>query len=135
MIGYTDSEDHAARTAVTRAIITDFARLFYVERDVRTAFETFVAPCYIQHNPGIPDGRDAAIAALVPMLSDPDFHADLKRVLADGDYGVIHLHGYRGNQRGGAVMDLYRLADRKIVEHWDVIQPIPETALNDHPLL
>jgi predicted SnoaL-like aldol condensation-catalyzing enzyme len=135
MIGYSDSEGHAARTAVTRAVITDFARLFYVERDVRTAFETFVAPGYIQHNPGIPDGRDAAIAALVPMFSDPDFHADLKRVLADGDYGVIHLHGYRGNQRGGAVMDLYRLADTKIVEHWDVIQPIPETVHNDHPLL
>jgi hypothetical protein len=49
------------------------------------------------------DGRDAAIAAPVPMFSDPDFHADLKRVLADGDYGVI--------------------------------QPIPETAHNDHPLL
>ena len=135
MIGYTDSEDHAARTAVTRAIITDFARLLYVERNVRRAFETFVAPGYIQHNPGIPDGRDAAIAALIPMFSDLDFHVDLKRILADGDYGVIHLHGFRGGQRGGAVMDLYRLAGRKIVEHWDVIQPIPETAHNDHPLL
>jgi predicted SnoaL-like aldol condensation-catalyzing enzyme len=135
MISYADSEDHAARTAVTRAVITDFARLFYVERHVRTAFETFVAPGYIQHNPGIPDGRDAAIAALAPMFSDPEFHADLKRVLADGDYGVIHLHGYHGDQRGGAVMDLYRVADGKIVEHWDVIQPIPETAHNDHPLL
>jgi len=44
MITYTDSEDHAARTAATRAVITGFARLFYLERDVRTAFETFVAP-------------------------------------------------------------------------------------------
>jgi predicted SnoaL-like aldol condensation-catalyzing enzyme len=91
MISYADSEDHAARTAVTRAVITDFARLFYVERHVRTAFETFVAPGYIQH--------------------------------------------YHGDQRGGAVMDLYRVAGGKIVEHWDVIQPIPETAHNDHPLL
>lgn len=135
MISYTDSEDHAARTAATRALITEFARLFYLERDVRTAFETFVAPGYIQHNPGIADGRDAAIAALVPMFSDPDFHADLKRVLADGDYGVIQLHGYRTDQRGGAVMDLYRVAGGKIVEHWDVIQPIPDAAQNDHPLL
>ena len=135
MISYADSEGHSARTAATRAIITEFARLFYLERDVRAAFETFVAPDYIQHNPGITDGRDAAVAALVPMFADPDFHADLKRVLADGDYGVIHLHGYRGDQRGGAVMDLYRVDDGKIAEHWDVIQPIPETARNDHPLL
>ena len=135
MISYADSEGHSARTAATRAIITEFARLFYLERDVRMAFEMFVAPDYIQHNPGITDGRDAAVAALVPMFADPDFHADLKRVLADGDYGVIHLHGYRGDQRGGAVMDLYRVDDGKIAEHWDVIQPIPETARNDHPLL
>ena len=135
MISYTDSQDHAARTAATRAVITDFACLFYLERDVRRAFETFVAPGYIQHNPGISDGRDAAIAALTPMFSDPDFHADLKRVLADGDYGVIHLHGYRDDERGGAVMDLYRVDGGRIVEHWDVIQPIPETAQNDHPLL
>jgi predicted SnoaL-like aldol condensation-catalyzing enzyme len=135
VISYADSKDHAGRTAATRAVITDFARLFYLERNVRAAFETFVAPDYIQHNPGIPDGRDAAIAALTPMFGDPDFHADLKRVLADGDYGVIHLHGYRDGQRGGAVMDLYRVDGGKIVEHWDVIQPIPETARNDHPLL
>ena len=135
MISYTDSEDHAARTAATRVVITDFARLFYLERDVRRAFETFVAPGYIQHNPGIPDGRDAAIAALTPMFSDPGFHADLKRVLADGDYGVIHLHGYRDGQHGGAVMDLYRVDGGRIVEHWDVIQPIPKTASNGHPLL
>ena len=134
MISYTDSEEHAARTAATRALITEFARLFYLERDVRAAFETFVAPGYIQHNPGIPDGREAAIAALSPMFSDPDFRADLKRVLADGDYGVIHLHGYRRDRRGGAVMDLYRVADGKIAEHWDVIQPIPAAARNDHPL-
>ena len=47
-----------------RAIITEFARLFYVERDVKTAFETYVVPDYIQHNPGLTDGRDAAIAAV-----------------------------------------------------------------------
>lgn len=135
MISYSDSEEHAARTAATRAIVTGFVSLFYLERDVRGAFERFVAPGYIQHNPAIPDGRDAAITALTPMFADPDFHADLKRVLADGDYGVIHLHGYRRDQRGGAVMDLYRVADGQIVEHWDVIQAIPETARNDHPLL
>lgn len=135
MISYADSQEHAARTAATRAVITEFARLFYVERDVRQAFEAFVALGYIQHNPGIADGRDAAIAALTPMFSDPRFHADLKLLLADGDYGLIQLHGYRDGERGGAVMDLYRVAGGKIAEHWDVIQPIPETARNDHPLL
>jgi len=134
MISYTDSEEHSARTAATRAIITDFARLFYLEKDVQAAFETYVAPGYIQHNPGLPDGRVAAVAALTPMFTNPGFHADLKRILADGDYGLIHLHGYRDDERGGAVMDLYRVADGQIVEHWDVIQPVPATAHSDHPL-
>ena len=69
MISYNDSEAHSARTAATRARITDFARLFYLERDVRTALETYVAPGYIQHNPGLPDGRDAAIAAVPSWTS------------------------------------------------------------------
>jgi len=134
MISYADSEEHSARTAATRAVITDFARLFYLERDVRAAFETYVAPGYIQHNPGLPDGRDAAVAALTPMFTSPGFHADLKRILADGDYGLIHLHGYRDGERGCAVMDMYRVADGQIVEHLDVIQPVPATAHNNHPL-
>ena len=44
-----------------REIVNEFARIFYTERDPRTAFARFVAPGYIQHNPGLPDGRDAAV--------------------------------------------------------------------------
>ena len=57
-----------SQTARNRAIITDFARLFYEKRDVRGAFERYVAPDYIQHNANILDGREAAIAALEPMF-------------------------------------------------------------------
>jgi predicted SnoaL-like aldol condensation-catalyzing enzyme len=122
-------------TARNRALITDFARLFYTEKDVRAAFEKYVAPDYIQHNPNIVDGRDAAVEALTPLFSRPDARFDIKRILVDGDYAVIHLHG-RGNatDRGGAVADLYRLQDGKIVEHWDVIQPIPEKPVNPHAM-
>ncbi len=134
MISYTDSEAHAATTAATRTVLKRFVQVFYVEREVRRAFETFVAPDYIQHNPGIADGREAAVAALEPMFANPESNFDLKRMLVDGEYGVIQLHGYRTGQRGGAVMDMYRVADGKIVEHWDVIQEVPDTARNDHPL-
>lgn len=61
----------ASPTEANRAIVEDFARLFYTERDVRQAFEKHVAPDYIQHNPGIADGREAAIRALTPMFSGP----------------------------------------------------------------
>lgn len=124
-----------ARPADNRRIVADFARIFYVEKDVKRAFETYVAADYIQHNPGIADGREAAVKALAPMFARPDARFDVKRILVDGDYAAIHLHG-RGDAStaGAAVADIYRLKGGKIVEHWDVIQPMPTSAANPHPM-
>jgi len=124
----------ARETARNRAIVTDFARLFYTERDVRTAFARYVAPDYIQHNAGIVDGRDAAVAALAPMFAAPGSRFAIKRILVDGDMAAIHLHGRGGAEgRGATVVDLYRLSHGKIVEHWDVLQPIDAQTVNPHP--
>jgi predicted SnoaL-like aldol condensation-catalyzing enzyme len=121
-------------TERNRALMTVFAQKFYGERDVRGAFEAYVAADYIQHNPGIADGRDAAIKALEPLFSRPGAQFDVKRIIVDGDMAVIHLRGRSSpSERGGAVADIYRLKDGKIVEHWDVIQPIAETTISPHP--
>lgn len=121
--------------ADNRRIIEDFARLFYVERDVRQAFETYVAPDYVQHNPGVPDGREAAIALLQPMFSDPKHSFEVRKIIVDGDLAAIHIFARPDPAaRGAAVADFYRLKDGKIVEHWDVIQPIPEKSANAHPM-
>ena len=122
-------------TERNRAVITDFARLFYTEKQVRTAFERYVAADYIQHNPGIADGRAAAIAALEPKFSSPSARFAVKRILVDGEYAMIHLHARPDEQsRGGAVADIYRLHGGKVVEHWDVLQPIPAESKNPHPM-
>lgn len=121
--------------ADNRRIIEDFARLFYVERDVRQAFETYVVPDYIQHNPGVPDGREAAIALLQPMFSDRNRSFEVRKIIVDGDLAAIHIFARPDPAaRGAAVADFYRLKDGKIVEHWDVIQPIPEKSANAHPM-
>lgn len=121
--------------ADNRRIIEDFARLFYVERDVRQAFETYVVPDYIQHNPGVPDGREAAIALLQPMFSDHNRSFEVRKIIVDGDLAAIHIFARPDPAaRGAAVADFYRLKDGKIVEHWDVIQPIPEKSANAHPM-
>lgn len=118
-----------------RRVIEDFARLFYGERDVKQAFETYVAPDYIQHNPGVPDGRDAAIALLQPMFSDRNRSFEVRKIIVDGDLAAIHIFVKpEPAARGAAVADFYRLKDGKIVEHWDVIQPIPEKSANAHPM-
>jgi predicted SnoaL-like aldol condensation-catalyzing enzyme len=118
-----------------RAIVTDFARLFYTERNVRAAFQRYVSDHYIQHNPGLPDGREPAIVALTPKFTKPGASFEIKRIVVDGDMAVIHVHARpEPASRGAAVVDMYRLERGKIVEHWDVIQPVPEQSQNAHPM-
>lgn len=122
-------------TEDNRRVITAFADLFYRQKNVRAAFEAHVVPDYIQHNPGIADGRAAAIAVLEPKFSKPGATFDIKRILVDGNLAAIHLHGRLSlDSPGGAVADLYRLENGKIVEHWDVLQPMPERSANPHPM-
>lgn len=124
----------ADRTETNRAIVTDFARLFYTERNPKAAFAKYVAPNYIQHNPNVGDGRDAALSMVGPLFGKPGAQFEIKRIIVDGDMAVVHLNGRPDPKgKGVAVADIYRLLHGKIVEHWDVIQPVPETTINPHP--
>lgn len=123
------------QTEQNRAIVQEFADILYGQRDVERAFREFVAEDYIQHNPHIPDGRAAAIEMLIPKFSSPNARFAVKRILVDGDLAMIHLHGQsNSDEPGGAVADIFRLENGKIVEHWDVVQPIPANAQNPHPM-
>ncbi len=92
-------------TAANRELVERFVDLFYRRRQVREAFETCVsATHYIQHNPNMPDGREAAITMLEPKFSAPGFQADIQRVLVDGEFAVVHLHARaEPGARGAAV--------------------------------
>ncbi len=126
---------HEALTARNRAIITQFSDIFYRQRDIKRAYMTYVVPDYIQHNPDIPDGRDAAIASVGPIFSIPGGHFDVKRIVVDGDIAVVHVLGAADPKRSPlAIFDMYRLKDGKIVEHWDVGREVPKTAKNAHPM-
>ncbi len=120
----------------TKSVIDAFVPLFYAKRDVKTAFETWVAPDYIQHNPVAKDGRDNAIAALKPFFdSMPGMSYTVARVIVDGDLAAVHNKlKMNAADRGSAVVDIFRVKDCKIAEHWDVIQAIPEKSANDHPM-
>jgi predicted SnoaL-like aldol condensation-catalyzing enzyme len=117
-----------------RAFFADFAELMYARRDVRTAFDRYVAVDYVQHNPGLADGRDAARDALAGKFAEPDFSVEVVRMLVDGDLCALHIRASRDGEPAAALVDLYRADGDRIVEHWDVIQPWPATAANDHPM-
>ena len=115
-----------------KEVVTKFMNEFYVEKRVREAFETWVEPGYIQHNPMAQTGRDAAIAFLEPFFkSHPDISYSIKRIIADGNLVAVHSHGeYHPGERGLAIVDILRVDGCKIAEHWDVAQPVPEKSAN-----
>jgi predicted SnoaL-like aldol condensation-catalyzing enzyme len=102
-----------------KEVVTKFINEFYLEKRVREAFETWVEPGYIQHNPLAQTGRDAAIAFLEPLFkSHPDISYSIKRIIADGYLVAVHSHGvFNPGERGLAIVDILRVDGCKIAEH------------------
>jgi predicted SnoaL-like aldol condensation-catalyzing enzyme len=123
-----------------KELVSRFMTAFYIEKKVRLAFETYVAPGYIQHNPYAATGRDAAIAFLEKFVADnPGQKTDIRRIIADGDLVAVHSHGWSESgdeaaKRGFAVVDIFRVENCKVAEHWDVLSPVPATAANTNTM-
>ena len=117
-----------------KEVVSAFMTKFYLEKKVREAFETWVEPGYIQHNPLAKTGRDAAIAFLEPFFqSHPDASYSITRIIADGNLVAVHSHAkFTAEDRGLAVVDILRVDHCKIAEHWDVAQPVPEKSANSN---
>jgi predicted SnoaL-like aldol condensation-catalyzing enzyme len=100
------------------------------------AASAYMGDKYIQHNPLAADGPEGLQAFLGFAKENlGGFKVEFKRVLADGDFVIVHAHAKNGpDDRGSAVMDIFRLENGKVVEHWDVIQAIPETAQNNNTM-
>ena len=87
-----------------------------------------IGDTYRQHNPRVPDGPEGVHAFLTGARAQyPDMRMELKRVIVDGEFVVLHCHvRFTDEDRGMAVVDILRVQDGRMVEHWDVGQPIPE---------
>ncbi|WP_395397322.1 nuclear transport factor 2 family protein [Novosphingobium sp. BL-8A] len=96
------------------------------------AVDRFISADYIQHNQGVGEGTEPLKALLRHIRAEtPEAVHDVKRLFADGDHVIVHYHVRRWpGDLGWAVVDIFRLADGMIVEHWDVVQPLPETSPN-----
>ncbi|MGF7169681.1 putative SnoaL-like aldol condensation-catalyzing enzyme [Sphingobium xanthum] len=91
-----------------------------------SAVDRFIAPGYIQHNPTVEDGREP-LKAFLDFIKDasPDAVHDVKRMFADADHVIVHYHVRRWpGDAGFAVMDIFRIEDGLIAEHWDVSQDV-----------
>jgi predicted SnoaL-like aldol condensation-catalyzing enzyme len=117
-----------------KAAVRDLLERALNRRDVKGAFEKYIHPDYRQHNPNAPDGRDAAIKGVGAFVAAfPALHYDIKQMFQDGDTVAVFAHVTKeAGDRGSAVVDILRFEGDFAVEHWDVIQPVPETAANDN---
>lgn len=98
------------------------------------AASTYLGSRYTQHNPTAADGPEG-LRAFIQFLRDkyPNAHSEIKRVFAEGDYVILHVHSIREpGTRGRAIFDLFKLENGKIVEHWDAVQDIPENSANSN---
>ncbi|MGY3573860.1 MULTISPECIES: nuclear transport factor 2 family protein [unclassified Bradyrhizobium] len=124
-----------AQQEANRKAVLAFYEKGLNQKDADAAL-AYVDNRYVQHNPGAADGREG-FRKFIGFLREkfPNSHSEIKRSFVDGDYVILHVHAVREpGTRGNAIIDIFKLEDGKIVEHWDVAQPIPENPANSNTM-
>jgi predicted SnoaL-like aldol condensation-catalyzing enzyme len=119
-----------------KRIISEWHEIAINQRKPEEAVAKYLGPNYRQHNPGAGDGPEPFIAAVKGLTKIfPELSMEPKRIIAEGDLVVLHSHLIlKPGDRGSAVVDIFRLENGKIVEHWDVVQEVPETSANNNTM-
>lgn len=119
-----------------KKIVLEYTDLAFNQRKPEEAVAKYQGPYYRQHNPSARDGAEPFIGFVKWFAQTyPSFRIEFKRIIAEGDLVVTHSHLVREpGERGMAVTDIFRLENGKVVEHWDVVQEIPETSANNNTM-
>jgi predicted SnoaL-like aldol condensation-catalyzing enzyme len=123
-------------TEKNKAIVREWNDLAFVQRQPEAAVAKYLGSHYTQHNPQAADGAEAFIGFVHYFTAAfPNSRLEVKRMAAEGDLVMMHSHLVRQpGDRGVAVVDIFRLEEGKIVEHWDVSQEVPEKSANNNSM-
>jgi predicted SnoaL-like aldol condensation-catalyzing enzyme len=124
---------HAQSPEANKKNVVEFYNQALNEKNFDAASK-YIGARYTQHNPLAADGPEG-LKAFLGFLRDkfPQSRSEIKRVFAEGDYVILHVHAVREpGTRGRAIVDIFKLENGKIVEHWDVAQDVPEKAANSN---
>src|SRR5215472_16301766 len=118
-----------------QTVVAFFARAFN-DHEPADAVAKYVGSRYIQHNPDTPDGAAAFVESTKKFIAQfPEVSVEIRRVIAEGDFVVTHdLVKLSPDDRGLARIDIFRLENGRIVEHWDARQPVPEKSANNNTM-
>lgn len=127
-------DSNTKQLEANKTLVLEFYQQMFGDKDV-TAVDRYIGTSYLQHNPTVADGPEVfKETAKKSFEGQPKTKIDVQHMAAENDLVIIHLKNKKSDGTLTSTIDIFRIADGKIVEHWDAHQDVPKVSANAHPM-